>query len=269
MVDSPSKMNKTERQASILQLIVSEGDVSVANLASRFGVSEMTIRRDLSELSEKGSINRHHGGAMPTRESVVGFMFRQRAEEHAVEKKAIAKIVSAMIKPGMTVGLDTGTTILEVAKMLSACNNITVLTTSLSIAAALHTLESVEVILLGGSMRKNSPDLMGHLTENNINMFHMDVAILGADAVMPDGAYTTDVRIAGISRAFCKNSDKIILAVDHSKFSARGIIRCLDIDVIDCLVTDELCELSCREWLEKKVKKIIYAPIYDEKGEKK
>jgi len=261
-------MNKVKRQDFILQKIISEGNVSVNELATQFNVSAMTIRRDLSELSRKGSINRCHGGALPTRESVVEFMFKQRVELHSAEKKAIAKVIASMISPGMTVGFDTGTTTLEVTKLLTDYKNITVLTTSLTIAAALHSVNDIEVILLGGNMRKNSPDLIGPITESNINRFHIDMAVLGADAVRTDGAYTTDVRIAGISKAFCDNADKIVLAVDSSKFHAAGVIRCVDMDDIDCIVTDEFCPQSVREWLEKKVEHVIYAPVDKKSGYK-
>lgn len=254
-------MNKTARQDVILDRVMREGGVSVDALAGDLGVSVMTIRRDLSELAYAGRLSRRHGGAIPARGGIAEFAFRERSERHAAGKHAIAQAVAAMVQPGMAIGLDTGTTTLEVARALTTKTGITVLTTSLAVASVLHVVEGIEVMLLGGNVRKNSPDLTGPLAERNIRQFRMHLVVLGADAVKQDGVYTTDVRIAGMTRAFTENANRVVLVVDSSKFGATAFVQCLELGEVHCVVTDDGCPESVRSWLGRRVGEVIYAPV--------
>lgn len=254
-------MRKTTRQEGILDQVARDGRVVVEALAERFGVSGMTIRRDLAELAEAGKLNRVHGGALAARAGLVEFLFQERASAMAAEKKAIGRRVAEMVQPGMSVSLDTGTTTLEVARALVSKKNIRVLTTSLAIASVLHASEGVEVILLGGIVRKTSPDLWGPMTEENINKFRVQYAILGTDAVTPSGLYTTDVSISRISRALIDNARESVVVADSSKFFRTAFVQHGSLSEITRLVTDEGCPPNAREWLEKSVKEVVYVPV--------
>jgi DeoR/GlpR family transcriptional regulator of sugar metabolism len=179
----------------------------------------------------------------------------------AAEKHAIAQRVARMIQPGSSVSLDTGTTTLEVAKALVNMRNIRVLTTSLAIASVLHTSEGVEVILLGGIVRKTSPDMWGPVTEENINKFRVHLAVLGTDAVTPTGLYTTDVSISRVSRALIDNAKESVVVADSSKFYRTAFVQHASLSDITRLVTDEGCPHDARVWLEKAVKDVIYVPV--------
>ena len=122
----------------------------------------------------------------------VEFAFLDRTQERTAEKQAIARYLATVIQPGMTVVLDTGTTTLEVARAIAGIPRLRVLTSSLAIASALYAYDNIELVLLGGTVRHHSPDLSGPLTEENMRQFHTEVAILGADAVTPDGLYTSE-----------------------------------------------------------------------------
>lgn len=239
------------RHQQILELLQQQREVSVQALAARFGVSPLTIRRDLDTLEREGAVTRTHGGAVFSPASVIEFAFRQRAQDHTAEKVAIARYVASLVPPGMTLVLDTGTTTLEVARALVGVPRLRVLTSSLAIAAALHTCTNLDLVLLGGNARHHSPDLSGPLTEDNLLQFQTEMAIIGADAVGREGLYTSDLGIARISRAMIACARETWLVVDSSKFTRRSFVKFADWSAITHLVTDEgLAEVD-REWLSE------------------
>ncbi len=251
---------KGNRQDAILRAAAKGGGVSVGELSRKFGVSRMTIRRDLAELSRNGRLNRIHGGAVPSRAGVIDFDFREKGNDRAPQKLAVARAVAEMIKPGMAVVLDTGTTTLEVAKAIAGRRDIRVLTSSLAAAAVLHSSEGIELVLLGGTARRNSPDLAGPLAEENLRRFQVNLAVLGADAVTPEGAFTDEVGAARLCQAMVSRAGRTVLAVDSSKFSRTAFVRHTPLSELDCIVTDNGCPRHVREWLGKKVRHVVYAP---------
>lgn len=236
-------------------------EVTVDTLARRLKVSMMTVRRDLAHLARQGKLSRTHGGALLSRVGVAEFAFRDKADLMTAEKQAIAREVARMIEPGMAVSLDTGTTTLEVAKLIGGLRDVTILTTSLAVASVLHTSDGIELLLLGGTVRKNSPDLTGALAEENLKRFRTHLAVVGADAITPDGTFTTDVRISRVSRAMVKNADTVVLASDHSKFEQTALVQVASFNEIDSLVTDNGCPRNARKWLTKAVARVIYARV--------
>ncbi len=248
-----------QRQMEILEILQRDGKASVRALARRFRVNAMTIRRDLAALEETGRVARTHGGAMLARTGVVEFAFAEKARRNIEQKRAIAAEIARLVPPGSTVSLDTGTTTLEIARAIAGIPGLTVLTSSLAIASALYARENVNLVLLGGTVRKNSPDLSGPLTEENLRRFRVSLAILGADGASPDGAFTLDESVARVSRAMIAGAEKTILALDSSKFAAAAFVKFAEWSEIGAVVTDAGAPPSVRGWLEKKVRKTIYA----------
>jgi len=117
----------------------------------------MTVRRDFRDMAREGKLVRTHGGALPNRTSLVEFSFRNKENLHAEQKQAIAREVARLVQPGMAISLDHGTTVFEVARAIAGTEGVTVLTTSLPIASELYTNEKIELILLGGAVRKSNP----------------------------------------------------------------------------------------------------------------
>ena len=138
------------RHEDILKLLRERGDASVQVLAESFGVSVMTVRRDLMLLEQAGKLTRTHGGAVLSSAGIVEFAFERKGKRHAAEKRAIAREVASLVQAGMSVSLDSGTTTLEVAMAIAGIDSLTVLTSSLAIASALYASENIELVLLGG-----------------------------------------------------------------------------------------------------------------------
>ena len=226
------------RQQKILELLREQQEVSVQELSAGFNVSAMTVRRDLEQLERERLATRTHGGAISARSAVVEFAFHERNQEQLAEKRALAKYMAAQVRPGTTLVLDTGTTTLEVARELARLPDLRVLTTSLAIASVLYAHEQISLTLLGGSVRQNSPDLVGPLTEENLRRFHPDLAVIGADAAGEDGVYTATLEVARITGAMLEQARETWLVADSRKFARRSFVKFADWDRLQHVVTD-------------------------------
>jgi DeoR/GlpR family transcriptional regulator of sugar metabolism len=176
-------MLRPGRQRRILDLLRERGECSVDELVRACGVSDMTIRRDLARLAGDGHVVRTHGGAAPAEQVSFEFQFLGRARENAAAKEQIAATAAGWVRDGQSVLLDSGSTTLAVARHLTSRRRLTVVTTSLPIAATLQPAAGVETLLLGGYVRRESPDLEGPLTEANLERLRAGVALLGADGI--------------------------------------------------------------------------------------
>ncbi len=218
------------RRERILARMSAGRECQVGALAAELGVSEMTVRRDLDALAAEGKLVRTYGGAAPAAGVVFEFRFLERAGERREAKAAIAARAAALVPDGSTVLLDSGTTTLALARALRGRRGLTVITTSLPIASELQYCETVDVILLGGRLRRDAPDLSGALTLRALEGLHADVAFLGADAIDAQGVcYHADLEVAHLVAAMAGAADTVYVVADSSKIgrSATGRMGCL------------------------------------------
>jgi len=247
------------RHVRVLEALAATREATVQELATRFGVSVMTIRRDLAELEAQGELTRTHGGAMLSRAGIIEFSFKEQAERNAAEKQAIAREAARLVRSGMTLTLDTGTTTLEVARAIAGIPDLTVLTSSLAIASALYGRPNIALILAGGAVRTGNPDLSGWLTEENMKRFRVDLACIGADGADRDGVFTTDAGVARVSRAMMASAGETVLVADHTKFEKPAFVRFASWSDIGRVITGAAVSTGTRAWLEDAVKEITYA----------
>lgn len=247
------------RQNRIVEMLTANGEVFVQDLSERLEVTTMTIRRDLDLLENEGLLIRTHGGAVISSAGIIEFSFKKQSEECALEKQAIAKEAAALVEPGMTVVLDTGTTVLEVAKAIGGKRDLKVLTSSLVIASTLYARDNVELVLLGGRARRGNPDLTGWLTEENLKHFRVDTAVLGADGTSRDGVFTSDESVARVSQAMITAAARTILVADHTKFGGTAFLRYATWEDFDYVVTDAQVEEDAQRWLRRVAKNTVYA----------
>ena len=252
-------MSKQRRHDEILALLGSDGEHTVEALAERFGVSTMTVRRDLGDLAAAGRVQRTHGGAALSRTGIAQFRFVRRNEQRVAEKQAVARAAAARVRPGMSVLIDTGTTALEVARELRHIDGLRVLTISLPVAAELHDMPGLELVLLGGVVRRGEPDLTGSLTERNLAEFRVDLAILGADAAEPGGIFTDDLAVGRVSQAMVRSAQTSLLVVDHSKFARHAFAKYADWEQFDLVITDTGLPAATREWLSQTGPELVLA----------
>ena len=231
---------KQMRQAAALQHLRTHGLTAVEDLAARLDSSASTIRRDLAELERAGRVVRVHGGATvpddATADEPVPFA---RVVTHELRsKQAIARRAAQLVSDGDVVILDIGTTTLALARGLSG-RRITVVTSSLAVLDELRQDPEVELILLGGAVRRQYHSLVGVLTEDALRQVRADITFLGTSGVSADGSVldTTLVEVP-IKRAMLRSGARTALLADHSKLPGSGTLRVCGLDEIDVLVTD-------------------------------
>jgi DeoR/GlpR family transcriptional regulator of sugar metabolism len=233
------KITAKERHARIRELIVKDKPFNVSDLAASFGVSEMTIHRDLNKLEQEGHIRRVHGGAVPAEKMVFEFDFSSRRKAGKKAKQAIAAQAVKLIKPGQIVILDTGTTTLELALLIKELEDLTVITPSIAVASVLQFSTSIQTILLGGSIRKGSPDLTGVITERVLDMFMADIAFQGADGIGLNGEmYNSDMRIASVDQKMRRRAHHTYILCDSSKIGRTDLAFNGSLAETDGLITD-------------------------------
>jgi DeoR/GlpR family transcriptional regulator of sugar metabolism len=227
------------RQSRILELIESKERVSIGDIRDAFDVSEMTVRRDLNFLEETGYVTRVHGGVIARRKLFLDSTFSQKRKEHVEEKRMIARTAVSLIQPGDNVILDTGTTTLCIAEELVRLDVvITVATTSLAVASTLFN-SSIDVLIFGGFLRREIPDLFGPLTERNLQEFHAHKLFMGCDGLsFEDGFFTSDLHISKIEEMMVTVADRVIVVTDSSKFGRKSFVRHAGADAVHTIITD-------------------------------
>ena len=186
----------------------------------------MTIRRDLAILAEGGKVIRTHGGATVGEKVLFEFNFLQRAGVNESAKQQIAKTAAALVQDGQSVIMDSGTTTLALARQLRGHRGLTVITSSLPIAATLQHTPGVKVLLLGGFMRQDSPDLIGALTEANLESLRADLAFIGADGIDLAGrVYNASVEVGRMLAKMAAAAAATYVVADSSKIGRTALVR--------------------------------------------
>jgi len=255
-----SRLPSAVRQQAIRKLLAQQPGVAIVRLAKELGVSEMTIRRDLAALEAKAQIQRTHGGAVLTERMILEFDYRERLELNRDAKRAIADEARKLVQPGQRLILDTGTTTLELATLLKDGEDLTVITPSLAVASELQHSPGVEVILLGGIIRRGSPDLTGPVTENCLELFTVDFAFQGAEGIGLDGAvYTSDLRLARVDRIMRRVARKSCLLADHTKIGSTAFARNGFLADLDYFITDSHASATALNRFSRLGPKVIRA----------
>jgi DeoR family transcriptional regulator, glycerol-3-phosphate regulon repressor len=239
------------RHTEILRHLAADGTVGITELAEFFDVSRQTIRRDLKLLADRGQLDLVHGGATlfePTEAA-----FTERREENADAKAAIGRAAAGLVRDGMVVFLDSGTTTLAVAQALADRKNLTVCTTSLSIALLMCRQPLVRVHMLGGEIDPDEEAAVGVDALEAIRHFRVDVAFLGGGGLSPDGEVTDFTRNGAEQRSrMVATAGKAYFVLDSSKFGRLTPLRIPRFELAAGIITDRLPPEAICEALERK-----------------
>jgi DeoR family transcriptional regulator of aga operon len=229
-----------ERRRAIVDFVNQNGRALVRELARKFGSSEITIRRDLEQLHERGQIYRTHGGALPIRAgSESDRDLTQRELQHPREKLKIAAAAARMIKEGQSIILDSGSTTTAVARVLRDFKQLTVITNAINIAGELAG-SRVDVILTGGMLRKNSYSLVGPIAEESLRRLKADVLFLGVDGFdTSSGVSTPNLLEAQLNRLMVSIAARVVAVCDSSKFGRSSLSSIVPISDIHGVITDK------------------------------
>jgi DeoR/GlpR family transcriptional regulator of sugar metabolism len=231
-----------QRRVEILRA-VRGGQAHVGHLAETFGVSEMTVRRDLHRLARDGKLERVHGGAVHT---AVEPGFSQIEVERFDVKDRLGAAAAALVEDGMTVMIDIGTSTTAMARHLHS-KKITVVTTNLAVVEELLPDPGIELVLPGGVVRRNYRSLVGVLAEDSLRQLKSDVAFLGTSGVDYElGVWDTTMVEVPIKRLMIAGADLVVLIADTAKFSMTGVVRVCGPESIDHVMTDAPLPAACR-----------------------
>ncbi len=228
-----------ERRQYIAGLAQQQGRVLVEELSESLGISRITIRKDLDVLQRRGTVQRTHGGALLVGSgALVDPSLQEKEEQHSQEKQRIAAAATGLVQEGQCVLLDSGSTTAAIARALRKFTRLTIITNAVNIAAELRGTD-FEVLLTGGSLRKNSFSLVGPLAEEMLRDMHADVLFLGVDGFdLATGLSTPNVMESRVNRAMVKAATMVVAVCDSSKFNRRSLSKIVDATAVHHVITD-------------------------------
>ena len=235
-------MRPNARRERIVQMVRERERVTVDTLAEVLGTSRETIRRDLTDLADRGRVRKIHGGATLVEprlyEPNIEGSFQARLLENVDAKRAIARCAVRLFEPGDTMFVDTGTTTLLFAEELAQASDFTVITNSGAIAALVARGASNTTFLIGGEYRADGTENLGPLAIEQIGRFHAIHAVLAVGSVETVGILDFDVKEADVARAMIAQARSVTVLADRSKFGRGGLIKVAPLTAVARVITE-------------------------------
>ena len=249
-------MNTEGRHAYIVELVLHQGSVTIEELSEKLLISEMTARRDLTELDRRGLLKRVRGGAVSNLGRSYEPPFLTRASKNQAAKEKIGAKAAEFIFDGNSVVLDSGTTVMEIVPWPKEKHNLTVVTNCLKTAARITNLLALEsdarLILTGGVVRPNELSMVGPLSEPVLNSLHVDVAFIGIGGIHVDEGLTEfNLEDAQTKKKLLNAAGQKIVVADSSKFGVTAFASVGPFSQIDRIITDESAPAGMIEKIRK------------------
>ncbi len=237
-------MKAKERQSFIQNYLELHGKVEIDELAEQLQVSQMTIRRDLTQLEAENQVIRTPGGAVPQKALIRETPYARKEIEHLQAKRNIAQKAISLIESDSTILLDSGTTTLEVARLLKERSDLTIITNDIKIAAELvHS--SVTCIVTGGEVQSEVGALYGSQAQTLIQSIHVDLFLLGAHAVdATAGVMAPTLEKAKMKQLMIEAARETWLLCDSSKFEQKAFAHVSQLDKVAGIITDSTLSAS-------------------------
>lgn len=234
------EMSRPERHQRIIELVTSKGYESVTNLCRDLKVSAVTVRKDLKILEKNNQLFRTHGGASNTNPFAIDRPVNEKEGLQIEEKKNIAKKAATYIEDKDSIIIASGTTMLALAREITTPQKLTVITPALQVASELTRHLNIDILQLGGIIRKSSSSAVGSYAEEILNDFYCTKLFLGVDGIdFEFGVTTSDTMEAQLNRKMISVAQRTIVLADHTKFGKRGFSKICGLDEIDEIITDK------------------------------
>lgn len=228
-----------DRHQRIMNKLGQEGSINVLDLCNELNVSSVTIRKDLKFLEDRNLLYRTHGGATLTNPYASDRSVNEKEKIKSGEKSSIGAAAAELIAPNDCILIASGTTVLSLAKNIHPKSHLTVITAALNVALELIHHPGIEVIQLGGILRKSSSSVTGSYAEKILDDFSCSKLFLGVDGIDTEfGLTTTNMMEAQLNRKMIAASQKTIVLADSSKFGKRGFGRICGLEDIEQVITD-------------------------------
>ena len=246
------------RHRRILEKLNAEGRVYVGDISRFFGVTEITVRRDLSFLQDQGLLKKTYGGAVlsgPQLDASVQY----RGKKKVSAKRIVGKLASTLINDGDIIYLEAGSTCFEIVPFLSEYKELTIIVNSLYLMKRLGLLAGHKIIIVGGQYRPDRMDMVGPQAEAAISNLSGFKAFTGADDITIDaGISGADVVTVGFAKLVLQQASEVIFVGDHTKFDNPALYRIADIDQLNYIVTDSKPSGPWHRIARRKKIKLIY-----------
>lgn len=227
-----------ERKREIMDILNEQHAISIPVLCERFGTSPVTIRNDLNDLQQAGFLKRTHGGAILCQQVGAEKLFASEVA-HQKEKEALAEYAVTLINDGDTILLDTGTTTMALAKLLSRRKNLSIIVNDIQIAAYLERNTKATIMMLGGIMRRGMHCTVGPAAVQMLSSLKVDKAFMATNGITFDGLSTPDVYQAEIKQKMLQIANHVIVMADSSKLGNCAFQQFATTKDYDTLLTNE------------------------------
>ncbi|PKQ22937.1 MAG: transcriptional regulator [Actinobacteria bacterium HGW-Actinobacteria-5] len=261
------------RRAEMQEFLRDRGQASIHELATEFGVSEDTVRRDVETLASQGSVERTHGGVTISPDDrfngVVPFV--RRIDAQAAAKDEIARVAASLIDEGQSMIIYGGTTTLALAKYLAPKRGITVVTNNLALPQELYSRGVREIYVLGGSYRLRSQVTIGPVALSDgtgkPRSIHARWAIIGVGGVSEEGTvWTSSLPEAGMMREMMDCATRTLLLADSTKFGKREFAEVADLTANTTLITEKRPSQALLDRAAEVGARVIVTSEYEESG---
>ena len=225
----------------IEEIVREKRAVKVDELAKILNVSEMTIRRDLEKCERDGMIERCHGGAIIRSEFANEAFYNEKTSKNIEAKQRIAEYAATLVKEGMTVYLDSGTTVFQIAQKITKIQNLTVVTNDLAIATYLSTQANYRLIMIGGAVQNTLGCIHGNIAQQMLQNINVDTVFGGGLAINESfDLFARDERKTEYRQLLIKQSRNSYLVVDESKFMKISLFRVHGIEEYTGVITNKI-----------------------------
>ncbi|MEV7422471.1 MULTISPECIES: DeoR/GlpR family DNA-binding transcription regulator [unclassified Streptomyces] len=239
MPQDESRRGPLRRRREISDHVLSEGSASASDLAERFGVSVMTIYRDIDELEREGVLRKFRGGVTAQPSGVFESNVAYRKTSMRREKEAIAAEAVSLVEPGMSVMIDDSTTALELARLLPGIEPLTVVTNFLEALNLLADERGLHLMALGGDYDPLHDSFLGVPCVEAVEALRVDLCFVSVSSVSGDFAFHQEQRIVAVKRAMLKAADRSVLMIDHSKLDRTALHRLTPLSAFDLILIDD------------------------------
>jgi DeoR/GlpR family transcriptional regulator of sugar metabolism len=257
-------MLAAQRQAWILDEVRRTGGVRVNELTQALGVSDMTVRRDLDALADRGLVTKVHGGATARSGGATDEpSFSVKAAQERRAKEAIARQAAALVRPGTAVGVSAGSTTCAFARHLVQIPDLTVVTNSPPVAELLHALPGPpQTVILTGGVRTISDALVGPVAIDAIRRLHLDCVFIGVHGIDAEAGFTSpNLMEAETNRMLVSTARRLVVMADHTKWGVVGLSEIAALHEASVLVSDDGLGSAARQVLREAVGELIVVPV--------
>ena len=249
-----------QRRTGIIERVREAGKVRISDLSRQYGVSEVSIRKDLELLEKQGYLNRIHGGAVSVNKSYINMDLDERFTTNSASKIELARAVASLVTDNDTIMLNAGTTLLYVLRAIQSKKNISIVTNSIQNAIEAISYESFNVILLGGQIDKKYQFTYGTDTLNQLDQYHATKCILSLDGInSTTGLSLYYASETDVINKMITSAGEVIVAADNSKLGKNTFTRVAPLSCVDKIVTNKNGNSSELEKIRKMGIEVIEA----------